>query len=603
MSIEINLDDIFKNIIENIDNNSMINNYVDIISNNFYNTDYIKFVKKIIELLDDTSFILIFLNKFFEKQYELYKFIIIDIIKNINNNTDNIDNNTDNIDIIKIKNLFLLDIIDYDIIYEIINIYDIDILNFMSIYDFIYEIGKINIINDLLDDIIINNKLLSYKNLFKILLSLLKFQKKILDTDFYVDITSKLSSIMYIILPIFELKEFIQKLLFNDLENTHINEHLIIIFDFFKIVINNHDKYFNICIIDNIFELLNLLIKIDFNIDSYVTILDDLCKLLLTNIINIHEKTKIFTNIAKIIIHSNYVPYNLIIYIDYYITNINFLSWSTIDEKILILEYISKLLLKIKSNDKLYYDKYDNILYNILYIETESFNILKILLSANISYTDYNLIKNTSYNIITIINILNDIQFIYFDYCKEDNIYYADLLHKNNLLLNTYILYFTENNSKDIYKFNINLIFNTLIINKMMILYKHLDYKLFPLNSIEYEILENYYNNNNINLFYNFLSKLNIVKEKSNNLTDFITKYNDTEFIDNIFSIEIVNPIMIPQSTDFFEKCTMYLLIRESQKNPYTREELTIADLIEYNMRDDIKNKINSFLVKKNNLL
>ena len=47
---------------------------------------------------------------------------------------------------------------------------------------------------------------------------------------------------------------------------------------------------------------------------------------------------------------------------------------------------------------------------------------------------------------------------------------------------------------------------------------------------------------------------------------------------------------MIQQYTNFFEK---------SRKNPYTHEELTIQNLLEYNMRDDIKNKFNEFLIKK----
>ena len=135
-----------------------------------------------------------------------------------------------------------------------------------------------------------------------------------------------------------------------------------------------------------------------------------------------------------------------------------------------------------------------------------------------------------------------------------------------------------------------------------MIIYKHIGYELFPLNSIEYEILEKYYIDNKINIFNDFLIKINVLKNKSNTSNDFITICTD-EFIDNIFSIEIIEPIMIPNSNDFFEKSTMYLLIRETQKNPYTREELTIQNIIEYNMRDDIKNKINDFLIIKNNLV
>jgi hypothetical protein len=592
MSLEINQNMIFRNIMDNINNEDVINTYIDMISDNFFNIDYIYILTNIINSLDDINFIILFLNKLFDnlsiKYNEMCKFMLIDIIKNINK-TDNL----------KFKNLFILNIVDYTMIYEIIKIHDISIEDLIDIYSFIYEIGKINIIDELLDNIIIDNKSLTYPVLFRTLLSLLQFQKKLIYTDFYVDITSKLATLMYILLPIFELKEFVQNLLFDGLDITHNNEHLIIIFDFFRIVINNHNKYFNICVVDNIFELLNLLIKLNIKTDTYINILDDVCKLLLTDIINIHEKTKIFINIAKIIIKTDYNLQDLITYIDYFVTNIKFLSWSTLDEKILIIEYISKLLLKL--NNMFYFDNYDNMLYNILYLEIETFNILKIILNTHITYSDYNLIKNTAYNIITSLNIFNDVQFTYFDFCKENNKYYADLLHKNNLIINTYLLYFTDT-SKNIYKFNINLIFSTIIINKFMIIYKHIGYELFPLNSIEYEILEKYYIDNKINIFNDFLIKINVLKNKSIISDDFITICKD-EFIDNIFSIEIIDPIMIPHSNDFFEKSTMYLLIRETQKNPYTREELTIQNIIEYNMRDDIKNKINDFLIKKNNLV
>ena len=591
MSREINIDNIFIDAKNNINDEIIINKYIDIISQNFYNIDYNNFIRNIINLLDDINFIIIFLNKLCDNKIvkKNYKFIIKDIITNINNK-----------DII--KNLFLLDIVDYTIFYDIINKNQLDNKDMINIYDFIFEIGKIDIIIDLLDNIIIDYKAIEYKNLIKILLSLLKFHKKIINTDFYKDISSNLSTIIYVLLPLFELKQLSQKLT-NNTEEPYSNENVDIIFDFLDRLIINYDKFFNVYIIDNIFELFNFLVKLKIDINPYITIIDNIYKLLLTNVLNIHEKAKLFNNIAKILEYSDYVPKDLILYIDYYITNINFLTWSTLDEKIIIMEYISKLLLRLNLNNKLCYDnydKYDNVLYNILYLESESFNILKNLLNSIITYTDYNLIKNVSYNLISIINIFNDVQYKYFDYCKQNKMYYGDLLHKNNILLNTYLLYFADI-SQNINRFNCSLFFNSIIINKIMLIYKHTDYKFFPLNSIEYEILEDYYKINNINL-YNFLIIIDKIKDKDNKSNDFITKNNDTEYIDNIFSIEIRDPIMIPKSNDFFERSTMYLLIRESHKHPYTREELSLPDLIKYNMRDDIKNKINDFLIKKNNL-
>ena len=56
---------------------------------------------------------------------------------------------------------------------------------------------------------------------------------------------------------------------------------------------------------------------------------------------------------------------------------------------------------------------------------------------------------------------------------------------------------------------------------------------------------------------------------------------------------------MLPNLNDFFEKTTLYLLIREANKNPYTRESINLDELIEYNNRDDIKDKINNFIKDK----
>jgi hypothetical protein len=279
MSFEINLNDIFKNIIDNINNQEQVNSYINIICNNFYNIDYNKLIEKIFSLLDDANCILLFVNKLIDKlidrcKYE-YKFFIIDISKYFKKT-----------DIIKFKNLSLLDIINHTTIYNIVTEHKIDIQNLINIYEFIYEIGKINIIDDLLNNIILDQKLLTYNVLFTIVLGLLKFQKKLLNTDFYINITTKLSKIMYIILPLFELKEFIQVYLFSNLENTHnleythIDEHIIIIFDFFKLTLNNIDKYFDISILDNIFELLNVITKLNINDNIYINIIDDIYKLL-----------------------------------------------------------------------------------------------------------------------------------------------------------------------------------------------------------------------------------------------------------------------------------------------------------------------------------
>ena len=72
------------------------------------------------------------------------------------------------------------------------------------------------------------------------------------------------------------------------------------------------------------------------------------------------------------------------------------------------------------------------------------------------------------------------------------------------------------------------------------------------------------------------------------------------EFLDPITCLPIIEPILLPDMKSvgddiFFDKSTIlkHLLIKE--ENPYTRESLTKEQLLEYNSRPDIVEKIENY--------
>ena len=580
---EINIKEILNNINNNLDDENYINININLIINNLDKINYNLCITELICMLDNTNFIIMFLDKFLDKIL-VKNMILKDIIKNTK-------------DITKIKNLFILEI-DYTFLLEIFILNSLNENEYIVLLEWIYEIGKINLINALIDNLLININLIKYDIIFNMIINFIKLHEKLIDTEFYSNFTKKLIPLLLLLITLFELTEYLKNIYSYQSENIH-NNKINLIFQFYKTVIKNREIYFEVEIINDVMILINLLIKNDENNDSYINIIDDLCNLLYSDKLNIHDKTILITNILKLITNDkvNYIPHNFIEYINYYVGNIKFISWSTIDEKILMLELISRSLLEIKERDELYIDKFDSIIYNILYLEQETFDIIKSVLKSEVIYTNYNLVKNSIYNLITIINIFNDILIIYFDMCKSYDIYYADLLHKNNLILNIYINFFSnEHEIKN--KFNTNILIQPIIINKLLIINKHCDYNEFPINSLEYDMVINYYKSLRIKYIYDLDLKIDELKQKCIKSNEFIEKGNDT-YVDNIFSIEIIQPIMIPKSEYFYEKATMYLLVRETSQHPYTREKLLLNDIIEYNKQEIIKEKLDNYLKNK----
>ena len=66
-----------------------------------------------------------------------------------------------------------------------------------------------------------------------------------------------------------------------------------------------------------------------------------------------------------------------------------------------------------------------------------------------------------------------------------------------------------------------------------------------------------------------------------------------TEFCDPILCTPLVEPVMLPNVTDlYFDKSCIVNQLYHEQKNPYTREPLTLDTLQEYNETPEVCEKI-----------
>ena len=72
-------------------------------------------------------------------------------------------------------------------------------------------------------------------------------------------------------------------------------------------------------------------------------------------------------------------------------------------------------------------------------------------------------------------------------------------------------------------------------------------------------------------------------KKISEEYNKFVDENPESELIDYIFSIKILNPYKLPKSNDLYERFALRLLIKESNKHPLTRETLILEELDEFN--------------------
>ena len=72
------------------------------------------------------------------------------------------------------------------------------------------------------------------------------------------------------------------------------------------------------------------------------------------------------------------------------------------------------------------------------------------------------------------------------------------------------------------------------------------------------------------------------------------------EFCDPLMASEIVEPVLLPGTDTIMDKSVISRHLLTDQHNPFNRENLTIDELEQYNSKDDIKEKLKEFNVKKN---
>lgn len=72
------------------------------------------------------------------------------------------------------------------------------------------------------------------------------------------------------------------------------------------------------------------------------------------------------------------------------------------------------------------------------------------------------------------------------------------------------------------------------------------------------------------------------------------------EFLDPLVCTVIKDPVLLPNMKEdvFIDKSTIIRQLLNKEENPFTREKLTIEELEEYNNKEDIQEKIHSFITR-----
>jgi hypothetical protein len=572
----INLDELFNIIENNINDNIFIDNIIEYIEQNFDNIEYNIFIKKIISKIDDCKFILKLLNPLINKLNVYRKIILYDLILNI-----------DEINIL--KNLYLLDYFGFENLYNIFrykkfSINDnVELLNWLYIYnknDILYDLIKYQYKpkNNIDTFILIVLSVIELYNKYNHL-ELIKFIDKLLSEVIY-----PMTEINNIIIETLNVEiESIMKLFKNEANTNIIYNYYINLYE--KNILNNNE-------IEDILIFINIINKINQTNILIDNLLNRLKFFLINDKLNIHEKTSLFIKLCKFIINEKqkYIPYNFIFYINHYLSNVKFLEWSNLDEQINIFLFISKILLKLYQFNQIDFNQIDfnqseQLLYNLIYYEGEIFKLLENIYKSNTTFINYTLIKESLYGLINVLNIFSEIENHILNILLNNNVdkkEYDYIFYKSNLNLSYYILYLKK--TEDTYRFNLNIMINNFIITKLIFLYKLMDTNNVYYYGLEYDLIKEYYNKNFIKISDEFIILLDEYKKILDEYNKFIDDNLESDLIDTIFSIKIINPYKLPKSNDLYERCTLRLLIKESEKHPLTRESLSLEELDEFNM-------------------
>ena len=115
-----------------------------------------------------------------------------------------------------------------------------------------------------------------------------------------------------------------------------------------------------------------------------------------------------------------------------------------------------------------------------------------------------------------------------------------------------------------------------------------------------YNILNTKYHSYDQN-YYNFI--LQALKIRwDHNIKEFENDIISEDLVDPIFSVLITEPILLENNDEIFEKTTMELSVYENKLNPITRESLTLDKVIEYNNDENIKYNLIDLIFRKYNV-
>lgn len=574
------LDSLIENVNNNIFDYDIIDYTINIIRDYIYQIDTSYLINLLMKYIDNENFVINFLDRFLLETKTL-------------KNTINIMLFLQDLSFDKIKNLLLLEHINDKFYFDLYFSKDLSFNDKNDLFEYIYSIGKLN---NLINSIKKYLNTIKLNNIEKYLIPNLKcfinlFIKYQIDEKTFLElrdfINYFITNVFYIYI---DTKNIINYLLYDNINDTFIINFINIdtikyFVDFFETENKYKELYFNKSNILN--QILYLKYMNSFNknnIDNILHLLTPLidlnCNLIKSSFtgLNKHEKYDIFYDMASIIIDikSNYVPENMTDIILNFL-HIDFLTWIKIDEFTKICELIFKLLIKIEKSNKLFNLKdknYDDFLYKLILIENEILNNFELQINKEINFSNYSLVKTILYNYINILNIISHFVMEFIKKLNQDIPFkiYGDLIYMLNLQLNKYIL-LTENNN--INKFSLKLLIRNIIITKFIIINNQIDINKFYYYGLEYDKIINYYNHIQFKISYDFIDKIEKIKNEES--------VNNDEYDDSLFCVKIKNKYRLPSQSDFFERDMIRLLIREKQEDPFTRQPLTLKELDEYN--------------------
>jgi hypothetical protein len=620
----ISLHDIFEQIDLNVDINIIFKHFDNLFKKSI---EYDIFFNLIYNRLNKSYFVLDFLNKFISKYYFIKKLLIVELINKFKYS-----------DIDKIKNFLLIEDIPIEFIFLLLKCFNFELYMTNEIIKWLIYIGNTQQFYDLFDYINEKNSTIPY---------IIKFITSAINTFFNLDeiCTQDIIQNIFNKITIFLNKKIIllydKKTIFESLTNSndilykldpmynnynqlvldklfidslirfysHIIKNLKLISSYYTL--DSNDEFNILNIIYDILYFYNIIVSdIDNEYINKNDFLELLPELLSNNndIINVHTRVIILIKIKNILIseydinyNDIYIPNNLGIAIINFLSTVKFLDWSFEHEIYTIYNSIFKLLYVCKQKNKLvnYYQNYGqsqyDILFYILLYQKEIFTLIKTELDKETTFINYTAKKEKIYGLYNLFNLSLEIEFNLYDTIY--NIIPLDLSYKFNLTLDEYI---THRLNSSLNKFNSNDYLDSIIYTKIFYINKYFEKKSYYYYGISYDNLLEYIKIRNIKITQFMSDEIEKYKILFNELNESINTTDDIERLDPIFSIQIINPYMIPNSNDIYEEVTMKLLCRETQKNPFTRDKFTLDDLINYNNLDEIKLKCNNFKERKN---